>query len=114
MKHKFSQAMQRFIEHIRMRHPTSTTATHYESDLEQFRQVIDQAPRNITRADVTQFVTIQLTAGLSPSTVNRRLATLSSFFEFLADEAGDDHWPNPVVWRTHRIEIGRASCRERV
>lgn len=106
MNHKFSQAMQRFIEHIRMRHPTSTTATHYESDLEQFRQVIDQAPRNITRADVTQFVTIQLTAGLSPSTVNRRLATLSSFFEFLADEAGDDHWPNPVVWRTHRVSEG--------
>jgi len=106
MNHEFSQAMQRFIEHIRMRHPTSTTATHYESDLAQFRQVIDRAPRNITRADVTWFVTTQLTGGLSATTVNRRLAALSSFFEFLADEADDDHWPNPVVWRTHRVAKG--------
>jgi site-specific recombinase XerD len=106
MNHEFSQAMQRFIQSIRLRHPTSSTATHYQSDLEQFRKVIDQAPRKITRADITRFITLQLTAGLSASTVNRRLATLSSFFEFLADEAGDDHWPNPVVWRTHRIAEG--------
>lgn len=106
MNLEFSRAMQRFIQHIRLRHPTSSTPTHYRSDLEQFRRVIDQAPRQITRADITRFVTVQLTAGLSPSTVNRRLATLSSFFEFLADEAGDDHWPNPVVWRTHRVAEG--------
>lgn len=106
MNHEFAQAMQRFIQHIRLRHPTSTTAIHYRSDLEQFRQVIDQAPRKITRADITRFVTAQLTAGLSATTVNRRLATLSSFFEFLADHEGDDYWPNPVVWRTHRIAEG--------
>jgi site-specific recombinase XerD len=106
MNHEFAQAMRRFIQHIRLRHPTSTTATHYQSDLEQFRQVIDQAPRQISRADITRFVTAQLTAGLSATTVNRRLATLSRFFEYLADQEGDDHWLNPVVWRTHRIAEG--------
>lgn len=106
MNHEFVQAMQRFIQHIRLRHPTSTTATHYRSDLELFGRASDQVPRSITRTDVTEFVTAQLTAGLSASTVNRRLATLSSFFEFLADEAGDNHWLNPVVWRTHRVAQG--------
>ena len=106
MNHEFSQAVRRFIQHVRLRHPTSMTARHYRSDLEQFRRVIDQTPRSISRADVTRFVTDQLAAGLSASTVNRRLATLSSFFEFLADEGGDDHWPNPVVWRTHRVAQG--------
>jgi site-specific recombinase XerD len=99
--------MQRFIEHIRQRHPTSSTAIHYQSDLEQFRRVVDKAPRQVSRADVSHFVTGQLTQGLSAATVNRRLATLSSLFEFLADEAEDDHWANPVVWRWHHVGQGR-------
>ncbi|MFQ5595703.1 MAG: site-specific integrase, partial [Anaerolineae bacterium] len=78
MDQDFAQAMQRFIEHIRQRHPTSTTAVHYQSDLDQFARVVDKAPRQVTRADVSRFVTEQLTRGLSAATVNRRLATLSS------------------------------------
>ena len=115
MNQEFTQAMQRFIQHIRQRYPTSSTATHYQSDLEQFGRMVDKAPRAVTRADVSHFVTIQLAQGLSGATVNRRLATLSSFpstssghrFEFLADEANDDYWANPVVWRSHRVRQGR-------
>ena len=107
MNQAFAQAMQRFIQHVRERHPTSSTATHYQSDLEQFARVVDEAPREVTRADVSHFVTRQLGQGLSGATVNRRLATLSSFFEFLADEAEDDYWANPVVWRSHRVGQGR-------
>jgi len=107
MNQDFAQAMQRFIEHIRQRHPTSTTAAHYQNDLEQFVRLVDKAPRHVTRVDVSDFVTEQLTRGLSAATVNRRLASLSSFFEYLADEAEDDHWANPVVWRWHRVGQGR-------
>ena len=107
MNQEFEQATQRFIQHIRQHYPTSSTATHYQSDLEQFGRVVDRAPREVTRADVSHFVTVQLTQGLSAATVNRRLATLSSFFEFLADEAEDDYWANPVVWRLHRVHKGR-------
>jgi site-specific recombinase XerD len=106
MNQEFEQAMKRFIQHIRLRYPNRATATHYQSDLEQFRQVIDKAPRAVTSADVTEFVTAQRIAGLSVATVNRRLATLSSFFEFLADDAGDDHWANPVAWHRHRLKTG--------
>jgi site-specific recombinase XerD len=107
MNQQFAQAVQRFIQHIRQRYPTSSTATHYQSDLEQFGSMVDKAPRAVTRADVGHFVTVQLAQGLSAATVNRRLATLSSFFEFLADEANDDYWANPVVWRSHRVRQGR-------
>jgi site-specific recombinase XerD len=107
MNQEFAQAMERFIQHIQQHYPTSSTAIHYQSDLEQFRHVVDKAPREVTRADVSHFVTAQLTQGLSAATVNRRLATLSSFFEFLADEANDDYWANPVVWHSHRVRQGR-------
>lgn len=106
MNQEFTQAMERFIGHIRLRYPTSTTAIHYKSDLEQFGREIEKAPRGVTRSDVTDFVTSQLMAGRSGATINRRLAALSSFFEFLADEAGDDHWVNPVAWRRHRTQPG--------
>jgi site-specific recombinase XerD len=107
MNQEFRQAMQRFIQYVGQRYPTSSTATHYQNDLEQFGRVVDKAPRAVTRAEVSQFVSVELAEDLSPATVNRRLASLSSFFEFLADEAGDDHWANPVVWRWHRVRQGR-------
>jgi site-specific recombinase XerD len=106
MNQEFTESMHRFIENRRLRNQNSSTAIHYQSDLEQFGHMVDKEPRVVSRADVTEFVTNQLTQGLSPVTVNRRLASLSSFFEFLADEAGDDYWPNPVVWRLHRVKQG--------
>ncbi|MBV7333134.1 hypothetical protein KFU94_33860 [Chloroflexi bacterium TSY] len=43
---------------------------------------------------------------MSSATVNRRVATLSRFFDYLADEAEDESWSNPVVWRLHRLDTG--------
>jgi len=106
MNQEFSQAMGRFIQNIGLRYPDSSTMIHYKNDLEQFNRQVDKVPRAITRVDVTQFITQQLAEGLSPGTVNRRLASLSSFFEFLAEESGDDHWTNPVHWSYHRVKQG--------
>ena len=106
MNQQFSQATQRFIQNIRLRHRNSSTAMHYQNDLEQFNRLIDKAPGLIRQSDVSQFVTQQLAQGRKATTVNRRLASLSRFFEFLADEAGDDQWPNPVVWGLHRVKPG--------
>ncbi|NIN63613.1 MAG: recombinase XerD, partial [Anaerolineae bacterium] len=46
------------------------------------------------------------------TTVNRRLATLHHFFEFLADEADDDGWTNPVSWRQQRVKEGKPLPRD--
>jgi len=112
MNQEYQQAMRRFIQDIEIRNEKSSTATHYQNDLEQFGRMIDKAPRAVTRLEVTQFVTEQLKQELSAATVNRRLASLSSFFEYLADEAEDEGWANPVVWRSHRVKQGHQLPRD--
>lgn len=105
MNQEYEQAMDHFIQYVRIHYPDSSTAFHYESDLKQFGSVINRAPRDIGHTDINEFVTMQLTKNLSATTVNRRLASLSRFFEYLADEAGDDYWSNPVMAH-HRVRTG--------
>jgi site-specific recombinase XerC len=56
---------------------------------------------------VDEFVQSQHQQGLKAATINRRLASLSSFFDFLIDAADDDHWHNPVRWKRHSLKQGR-------
>ncbi len=107
MNQEFAQAIKRFIQHLQRRYPTSATARHYENDLVHFSQVIDKRPEAVTRADITAFLTSQLAAGLKPTTVNRRVAALRSFFNFLLIEAEAEDWSNPVVWGLHGIKQGQ-------
>jgi integrase/recombinase XerC len=106
MNQRFERAIDHFIGHIRRVYGASTTATHYASDLRLFGATLDKEPREVQPADITAYADSQLAAGLSRSTVNRRLATLSHFFTYLAAEAGDEGWRNPVIWQRHRLETG--------
>lgn len=45
-------------------------------------------------------------------TLSRLLATLRTFFEFLAAEEPDRSWPNPVNWRRHGIKEGEPLPRD--
>ena len=105
MNQEFEKAMHHFSQQIQQQYPTSSTAFHYGNDLVQFGRVIDKAPEDIGASDVNEFVTTQLTKGLNATTINRRLASLSHFFEHLAAVAGDDQWPNPVL-PYHRVKTG--------
>jgi len=67
------------------------------------REIGDKPPAEVTVQDIDNFVDQQVAQGLSPTTVNRRLATLHTFFEFLAAEDPDRSWPNPVNWRCHGV-----------
>lgn len=107
MNERFTQAVEQFIGHIQRVYGKSTTAKHYESDLIVFSRQIDKEPRAVERTDITQFIDSQLAADLSRGTVNRRLATLSHFFSYLAEEEGDEEWQNPVNWKRHRLETGQ-------
>jgi site-specific recombinase XerD len=51
--------------------------------------------------DIDAFVDQQRAKGLKPATVNRRVAALKTFFDFLAEETGDLSWPNPVRYKRH-------------
>ena len=62
--------------------------------------------RNVTVKTIDAFVVAQSNQHLKPKTINRRLAALASFFQFLISEAEDDLWRNPVMWKRHRIQPG--------
>jgi site-specific recombinase XerD len=106
------EAIQAFESHLKRRYPNSSTAKSYINDLQIFKRLIDKAPREVCRSDIARFVDDQLDRGLAATTVNRRLATLHHFFEFLADEADDDEWANPVNWRQQRVKEGKPLPRD--
>ena len=107
-----NEAIREFERYLNRRYPGSSTVKHYVNDLQLFQRFVDKPPREVTRLDIDRFVEDQLARHLSPTTVNRRLACLHHFFEFLADEADDDTWANPIVWRQQRLKQGRPLPRD--
>jgi site-specific recombinase XerD len=107
-----NEAIREFERYLNRRYPGRSTVKHYVNDLQLFQRFIDKSPRDVTRRDVSRFVEDQLARGLSATTVNRRLACLGHFFEFLAGEADDDTWANPVVWQRHRVKEGKPLPRD--
>lgn len=76
-------------------------------DLEMFVQEIGpKEPRSVSAADINQFVDAQVKRGLKASSINRRVASLHTFFEYLASEVPDEIWPNPVNRRLHSLKEG--------
>ena len=106
------EAIRKFESYLNRRYPNSSTVRSYVSDLQIFKRFIDKPPREVTKSDIDRFVEDQLASHLVATTVNRRLACLHSVFEFLADEAEDDTWANPVVWRRQRVKEGKPLPRD--
>ena len=102
-----NKAIERFERYLQRRYGDRSTPKHYLSDMQIFvREIGDKPPDEVTVQDIDNFVDQQVAQCLSPTTVNRRLATLRTFFEFLAAENPDCSWPNPVNWRRHGIKEG--------
>jgi site-specific recombinase XerD len=107
------QARSRFSAYLNRRHRHSSTPKHYLSDLAIFtRAVPGKSPEDIGVRDINRFIDSQLAAGLKSATINRRLASLHTFFEFLALEDPEREWPNPVIKRTHHLKTGRQLPRD--
>jgi site-specific recombinase XerD len=73
----------------------------YVSDVRQFSAVCAKPWRSVSMQDIDSFVDQQREGGLSPATIQRRVAALKTFFDFLAEESGDLSWPNPVHFKRH-------------
>jgi len=106
------QAIEKFEQHIKSRYPNSPTHKHYVYDLRQFDRLIGKPASAITRADVQRFVDAQLECGRAPTTINRRLAALRVFFEYLAMETENDEWLNPVNWKQQKVKQGKPLPRD--
>ena len=95
----------RFCNWLRRRSPQASTALHYRSDLQIFFRFVDKPCPEICPADVDRFVGWQVSLDHKATTVNRRLAAIRAFYDFLFDEGLD--LPNPVLLRRHYLRKGR-------
>lgn len=106
-------AVEQFERYLRRRFGDRSTPKHYMSDLRIFvRHIGTKSPTEVSVQDIDRFVDRQVAQGLCPATINRRLATLRTFFEFLAATEPDRPWPNPVVWRRHGLKKGETLPRD--
>jgi len=106
------EALQRFEAYLRRRYPDRRTPTDYISDIRQFQSCCSKAWDTVTVHDVDTFVDQMHQKKLQPTTIKRRLAALKTYFDFLADETGQPHHPNPVRPNRHLGKIGRRLPRD--
>lgn len=101
------KAREQFSAYLHRRYSDRSTPKHYLNDLDMFiRTTAQKKPQEITSRDVDSFIEQQLAKGLAPATINRRLASLHTFFEYLASEDGEQATLNPVKWLRHRLQEG--------
>ena len=91
-----------FVNWVRRRNSQARTWKDYGYDLRQFAALVGDVPPNtITFHEVDRFVDLQKTRGFLPTTINRRLASLVSFYTFFSDE--DPDLICPVLPRRHNL-----------
>ena len=101
------KAKERFSAYLHRRYSDRSTPKHYLSDLDVFMRTTEKKKlQDVTSRDIDAFIDQQLAKGLAPSTINRRLASLHTFFEYVASEDGEKAIPNPVKWLRHRLKEG--------
>jgi site-specific recombinase XerC len=103
--------IEQFAKWLRRKSPHTSTVVHYANDLKLFFAWIDKPPDQITLRDVDAFIEHSQQRGHSIATVNRRLAALRSFYQFLEIE-NDNARPNPVRPKRHFIRQGRRLPRD--
>lgn len=107
------EAIAQFKMHLERRYPGRSTTKHYMSDLRVFQAFVgEKSPQAITAKTIDDFVQYQSDQGLKAATINRRLSTLSSFFEFLIGDSEGEYVSNPVHWKRHSIRPGHRLPRD--
>jgi site-specific recombinase XerD len=91
-----------FVNWVHRRNPEARTWKDYGYDLDQFvASVGDRPPWDITIQDIDDFIIWQISRGMKPATVNRRLAAVVSLYNFLSDE--DQTLVCPVLPHRHYV-----------
>lgn len=90
-----------FSNWLKRQYSTSSASVHYSSDLALFFTYIKKKPSSITSQDVDRYVTNSSRKGNKPSTINRRLSALRTFYYFLSMTC--DSPPACPVLSRHRL-----------
>lgn len=106
------ESLMKFEQYLRRRFPDRRTAQDYLSDIRQFATICPKDWRDVSMHDIDSFVDQQRARGLKTTTINRRVAALKTFFDFLAEETDDENWPNPVHFKRHASRRPRCLPRD--
>lgn len=110
---EFEKALQIFEQYLNRRYGDRSTPKHYLSDMRIFGNQLEATSiEEVKGQDIDRFIDRQQEQQLAATTINRRLATLHTFFECMADQQPDVVWPNPVKWRRHRVKEGQPLARD--
>jgi len=92
----------RFVNWMHRRNPDARTWRDYSYDLRQFVAIVgDLPPGAITLHEIDRFIFSQADRGFKPSTINRRLAAITSLYTFLSDD--DPNLVCPVLPHRHGL-----------
>ena len=101
-----------FSKWLRRTSPGAVTFRHYVNDLKLFFAWANKPPAAITLTDVDAYIEhCQQDLGHAVATVNRRLAAIRTFYDFL-DVTTPDAPPNPVIPKRHFVKQGRRLPRD--
>jgi site-specific recombinase XerD len=103
--------IEQFQKWLRRKSPHSSTHIHYANDLVLFFAWLSKPVAEVSVRDVDAFIEHSQEKGHAIATVNRRLASLCSFYRFLA-MMSDDAPINPVHPKRHFIRQGRRLPRD--
>lgn len=95
--------IERFINWVRMRSPQARTWRDYQCDLALFKtRMGERRIEDIRPRDVDEYLRVLVEAGYKPSTVNRRLAAVTSLYVYLLESGRQIS--NPVIPRRHYVK----------
>jgi site-specific recombinase XerD len=100
-----------FQQWLRRRNPQSSTAVHYGSDVSLFFAWLDKPIGEVTAGDVDAYISHCQTEGHAVATINRRLAALKAFYDYLA-VMNEKAPANPVLLKRHYIRQGKRLPRD--
>jgi len=103
--------IEQFQKWLRRKAPHSSTHIHYTSDLEKFFEWVSKPIQEVSVQDVDAFIEHFQEAGHAIATINRRLAALRSFYQFLA-MMQENAPANPVRLKRHFIRQGQRLPRD--
>lgn len=95
------QWLEAFDTYLRRRYPGRTTAKHYVSDVRIFVKGHPGSVLTVTAVEIDRFVKDQRAEQRATTTINRRVAALKTFFDFVGQELGQPERENPVSRRRH-------------
>ena len=106
-----AEFVESFKRWLARKYPYSSTQLHYASDARLFFAQITKPALDVRVADIDKYVQDCLASGQKPATVNRRLATLRTFYEWLSFEL-DVPVKHPVIPRRHFMRVGERLPRD--